>query len=340
MSISSPVISAIKLKIRSISVPTELPVGPIIHTILTPQEFTQVQQLEIENHSANSLRAYQSDWTHFISYCVDKPLSDVSQIPEAVKGYLNFLHKENYKMSTIERRVMGIKYFLNSMYQVELDLAQISKILKGLRRELGTKKIGKTPLLKIHVVRMVDAVGIGNTNLQLRDRALLLVGFYSAMRRSELLDLQWSEVEITEEGVLLNLPKSKTDQLGKGRKIPLPYKNDAYCPIKALLEWKSVCPLDMHRFVWRRINKDDHVMGPLKQSQYYDLIKSYCQRIGLDTAIYSPHSLRSGFVTQADLSGLSISMIQKTTGHRSEAMVRTYVRDPDGVLKNHAGQHF
>ena len=80
----------------------------------------------------------------------------------------------------------------------------------------------------------------------------------------------------------------------------------------------------------------DELMGPLKTSQYYELIKNYCQRIGLEGGQFSPHSLRSGFVTQADLSGA----IQKTTGHRSEAMVRNYVRDPDGVLKNHAGLHF
>ena len=260
-------------------------------------------------------------------------------------------------MSTLERRVMGIKYCLQEKYHLQLDLQHISKVLAGLRKELGTKKTGKQPLLKIHVVRMVDSVGIGNTNQQLRDRALLLVGFYSAMRRSELLNLEWNQVEITPEGGLLNLVKSKTDQTGKGRKIPLPYKNDAYCPIKALLEWKSVSQSEVTAlppgtggnglrsegfkpFVWRRINKQDEIMGPLKVSQYYELIKGYCQRIGLEGGHFSPHSLRSGFVTQADLSGASISMIQKTTGHRSEAMVRNYVRDPDGVLKNHAGLHF
>lgn len=236
---------------------------------------------------------------------------------------------------------MGIKYCLHEKYQIQLDLSQISKVMAGLRKELGTKKKGKNPLLKIHIARMVDAVGIGNTNLQLRDRALLLVGFYSAMRRSELLDLQWSEVEITPDGCLLNLIKSKTDQTGKGRKIPLPYKSDKYCPIKALIEWKSLCDTEVKLFVWRRINlKTDELMGPLKMSQYYELIKSYCQRIGLEGGQFSPHSLRSGFVTQADLSGASISMIQKTTGHRSEAMVRNYVRDPDQVLKSHAGLHF
>ena len=160
----------------------------------------------------------------------------VSQIPEAVNAYLNYLYKADYKMSTLERRVMGIKYCLQETYQIELDLQQIAKVMQGLRKELGTKKTGKQPLLKIHVVRMVDAVGIGNLNVQLRDRALLLVGFYSAMRRSELLNLQWSEVEITPDGCLLNLVKSKTDQTGKGRKIPLPYKNDAYCPIRALMK--------------------------------------------------------------------------------------------------------
>lgn len=122
-------------------------------------------------------------------------------------------------MSTLERRVMGIKYCLQERYQIELDLQQIAKVLQGLRKELGTKKTGKQPLLKIHIVRMIDAVGIGNLNVQLRDRALLLVGFYSAMRRSELLDLRWSQVEITPDGCLLNLVKSKTDQTGKGRKI-------------------------------------------------------------------------------------------------------------------------
>ena len=126
--------------------------------------------------------------------------------------------------------------------------------MQGLRKELGTKKKGKSPLLKIHVVGMVDALGTRNTNQQLRDRALLLVGFYSAMRRSELFDLQWSQVEIISDGCLLNLVRSKTDQTGKGRKIPLPYKSDIYCPIQALLAWKSVSETDVKPLVWRRIN--------------------------------------------------------------------------------------
>lgn len=330
----------VRLKIRAPPVPTETPVGPVIHTLLSPTEYTEVKQLQTDRHSENSLRAYLSDWNDFTTYCLDKPLQNASQIPEAVNGYLNHLYKKDYKMSTLERRVMGIKYCLQEKYQIELDLQQIAKVLQGLRKELGMKKVGKQPLLKIHVVRMVDSVGIGNTNVQLRDRALLLVGFYSAMRRSELLDLQWSQVEITPEGGLLNLVKSKTDQTGKGRKIPLPYKNDQYCPIKALIEWQSVCKVETKPFIWRRINVKDQLMGPLKTSQYYELIKSYCQKIGLEGGAFSPHSLRSGFVTQADLSGASISMIQKTTGHRSEAMVRNYVRDPEGVLKSHAGLHF
>jgi integrase len=81
-------------------------------------------------------------------------------------------------------------------------------------------------------------------------------------------------------------------------------------------------------------------MGSPKTSQYYQLIKTYGQRIGLNVRTFSPHNLRSGFVTQADLSGAIIGMIQRTTDHCFTAMVRTYIRNPDQVLKNHAGQRF
>ena len=330
----------ITLRIRQHSTPLEVPVGPPISTSLSPTEYTEVKQLEEESRSANSLRAYLSDWNEFLIYCATKPHFHPSQIVDTVKGHINDRYKSGSKMSTLERKVIGIKYYLAKIHGIELDLSQMTDLMKRLRKDAKIKKTGKQPLLKIHVIRMVDAVGIGNTNLQLRDRALLLVGFYSAMRRSELLDLQWSQVEITPDGCLLNLVKSKTDQTGKGRKVPLPYKNDVYCPITTLMAWKSVCDTENNVFVWRRINLKDELIGPLKTTQYYELIKRYCHQIGLEGGGFSPHSLRSGFVTQADLSGASISTIQKTTGHRSEAMVRNYVRDPEGVLKNHAGLQF
>jgi hypothetical protein len=109
--LSSSQVPKIELKIRPPPLPSELPVGLVIRTILSPMEYTQVQQLEIAHHSANSLRAYHSDWSHFISYCSDKPLSDVSQILDAVKGYLNFLHQQDYKMRTIEPRGDGYQIF-------------------------------------------------------------------------------------------------------------------------------------------------------------------------------------------------------------------------------------
>jgi integrase len=170
-----------------------------------------------------------------------------------------------------------------------------------------------------------------------RDRALVLVGFAGAFRRSELVALRYEDVAFVKEGMTLMLRRSKTDQCGEGRKIAIPFARSNACPVKALTDWLNHARIDsgpLFRFV-----KKGGAIGahPLSPQTVATLVKEYARKVGLDAANYSGHSLRAGLITSAAKAGVSSWKIREQTGHRSEAMLQRYIRDAEIFEGNAAG---
>jgi integrase len=170
----------------------------------------------------------------------------------------------------------------------------------------------------------------------LRDRALLLFGFASALRRSELVALAVEDLEHTERGLLINVKRSKTDQEGRGHQRAVIYGTRAeLCPVKTISRWVEAAHIETGP-VFRSVTRHGHVNGSLSARAVAQVVKTYARLAGLDPAEFSGHSLRAGFVTSAAEKGATADRIMDHTGHKSVAMVRTYTRRAD-AFANHAG---
>jgi site-specific recombinase XerD len=169
----------------------------------------------------------------------------------------------------------------------------------------------------------------------LRDSALLLLGFAGAFRRSELVALDVADIEETQTGLLVTIRRSKTDQQAMGRTIAIT-RGDAACPVKALREWLNAAGI-VSGSLFRPINKSGTVAASrLTCRSVANIVKQYAGRAGFDAAIFSAHSLRSGFLTSAAAKGASIFKMMDQSGHKSIDTLRGYVRDAE-LFKDHAG---
>jgi integrase len=171
----------------------------------------------------------------------------------------------------------------------------------------------------------------------LRDKALLLVGFAGAFRRSELVAINCTDIEWVDQGMVVHIRRSKTDQAGEGRKVGLPFARGRHCPVLALKQWLEAANITSG-FLFRSVTKHGHIgEAALSREAVAVIVKKRAQAIGLDSAKYSGHSLRAGLVTSAAQAGVSNWKIKSQTGHKSDAMLTRYIRDSQIFVDNAGG---
>ncbi len=160
-----------------------------------------------------------------------------------------------------------------------------------------------------------------------RDRALLLLGFAGAFRRSELVGLNIGDVEFTDEGIVVHLRRSKTDQEGQGRKIGIPQlpHSDA-CPVRALRAWLDAAGIDSGP-LFRPVAVGGRIQADRLSDRAVALVVKRSLPAGREAGRFAGHSLRAGFVTSAACGGASVKAIMRQTGHRSLETVMRYMRD-------------
>ena len=269
--------------------------------------------------AGNSLRAYQADMKHFMAWGGRIPAS-----PECVARYLA-CHADHLACSTLSRRLVAIaRAHAAQGLASPTDSVLVRATLQGVRRSRGSAVRQVAALQKTQVLQMVR----GLTGLRgLRDKAMLLIGFASALRRSELVALNVEDVRFTNEGTIIRLRRSKTDQEGHGRDIAIPRVGGRNCPSRNLLAWLQASGISTGA-LFRRINRYDQLLPQRLTAQSVALIvKQRAALAGLDSKLYSGHSLRAGFVTNAAKGGASSASIRGQTGHKSDAMVQRYIRD-------------
>lgn len=276
--------------------------------------------------SPNTIKAYRSQWDQFSAWCVSCGLPFLPAAPETVSVFISFLaRKQKNKLSTIERMLSSIsKAHKASKHDSPIRSEIVHETYSGIRREIGSDQSRADPLGVSALKSIVDS--FDNSERGLRDRALLLVGFMGGFRRSELVSVLRSDVKFVEDGVRINLRRSKTDQEGKGFIKAIPKAIDkTYCPVAALRDWFA---MSESKFMLSHV---DGARGPAKLGQKLSdkmidrLIKKWTAFLELD-GYYSGHSLRTGFVTAAALAGKNNRSIMKITGHKSYKMVDRYVR--------------
>ncbi len=266
----------------------------------------------------NTVRAYRSDVARFIAWGGKIPCS-----PHLVARYIAH-HAPLLSSTTLTRRLSAIAWAHTSKGLPSPTHSLLVKAtLKGIRRSCTRRVRQVAALDKTHIVQMAR----GCTGLRgIRDRALLLVGFAGALRRSELTGINVDDIEFFAEGLVLHLRRSKTDQEGQGREVAIPRIRGKFCPCRCLSEWLAAAGIQ-EGAVFRSINQFDQASSQRLSGQSVALIiKRHAQRIGLDPEIFSGHSLRAGFVTAAAQCGVATSTIRNQTGHKSDAMVQHYMR--------------
>jgi integrase len=214
---------------------------------------------------------------------------------------------------------------------------QVRAVMAGIRRAKGTAQIGKRPVLTDDLRRI--AALLPDTINGVRDRALLLLGFAGAFRRSELVALDVEDLSFKKEGLTVSIRRSKTDQEGQGRTVGIPYgSNPATCPLRSVQAWLEMLP-DGSGPIFRAINRHKQISTKRLSDKAVALIlKRWTGRIGLEEQHFAGHSLRAGLATAAASAGVSERAIMAQTGHRSLATVRKYIREGALFLDNAAAK--
>ena len=206
---------------------------------------------------------------------------------------------------------------------------------RGIRRAKGIAPNGKSPILTPLLRQMVEALPDDGTGL--RDKALLLLGFAGAFRRSELVGLHVRDIYIGEAGLIVTLRRSKTDQEGASFTKGIPVgTSDATCPKCALEAWLQLAGITsgpIFRSVDRLGHVGNHALSSLGVAR---AVKRALTVLEVDTADYSGHSLRAGLVTAAAMAGVSERVIMRQTGHKNAAMLRRYIREGSLFRENAA----
>ncbi len=199
----------------------------------------------------------------------------------------------------------------------------IAALIGGIARERGTASEGKAALTPSDLARIVAA--LPETRLGLRDRAIILLGFAAALRRSEIAALDVADLTFADDGVELRVRASKTDQRRAGARVFVPI-GGALCPVRALRGWLEISAIE-DGALFRRISRGDRVMPARLAGQGVgSAVKRAGEAAGLDAQAIGGHSLRAGFVTEAAKRGESAFRIMATTRHRSTESLKAYIR--------------
>lgn len=280
------------------------------------------EQFIAASQSVATKRAYASDLKHFFANGGSVPVS-----PAVLAEYLARC-AEKLSVATLERRVIAIhKAHLEKNLESPARSETVKRVMQGIRRTLGTKQRQVQPLVKDDLLAALVMIDRQKMPVKAaRDRALLLVGFASAMRRSELVAVRVEHLTYLANGVEIFLPSSKTDQQAQGRTVFIPYANGESCPVRALMHWLEVSEIN-DGFVFRAVSRHDRIARDGLSAQSVALVvKASVERVGSDSKKFSGHSLRAGYCTSAAEKGLQPWQIREQTGHRSDVTLARYIR--------------
>lgn len=287
--------------------------------------------------SESTLRAYGSALRSFEAWC---RLRDLQSVPAEVTTVVDFLSAEadaGRKVSSIAQKAAAIRWAHKTAgLPSPTDSEAVQNVMRGIRREVGIAPVQKHPATAERILTMI--AHIPDTMVGKRDRAMLLLGFAGAFRRSELAALNVEDLTFGEAGVDVLVRRSKTDQEGQGKTVAVPHGTHLL-PVAALQAW-----LDASGFktgpVFRSVSRSGHIgEEAITGHTVANVVKRYAGRAGLSVADFSGHSLRAGFVTSAADRGADLNRIMDVSRHVDPRTVRTYIRRADRY-KDHAGAAF
>ncbi len=301
-----------------------VPTGPDWGLANTVAEYVR------EAVSDNTRRAYRSDLAHFTAWGGSVPCS-----PEMIAAYIA-QHAHRLTVATLQRRLAAISTAHAAQGHQSPTTAKLVQVtLRGIRRAHGVPQRAASPLLVEDLLKIMAV--LSDHPKDLRDRALLLVGFAGGFRRSELVALDYDDVEMVRQGIILTIRRSKIDQEGQGRKVGIPYGRGQHCPVLALDTWLERAGIEGGN-LFRPVTRHGRIGDERLSGEAVALVvKQRVAQIGLDPTDFSGHSLRADLATSAAMAGVSSWKIRQQTGHASDAMLQRYIRDGELFVGNAAG---
>lgn len=283
------------------------------------------------SRAENTRKAYRSDWRHFEEWVGCVGLDALPAAPSTIALYLT-AHADAFSMATLTRRLSSIAV-AHRLAGHPLDTRHpgIRDVMRGLRREKGIAQRNAEALTVPLVRRLIETCG--SRLIDVRDRALVLVGFAAALRRSELVALDLSDVAVVPEGLRIVIRRSKGDQEGEGQVIAIGRTGTATCPAAAYAAWISAAGIG-EGAVFRGVTRHGALGARLSTDAVAEIVRRRAVAAGLEGERFSGHSLRAGFATAAAAAGVEERAIMKQTRHRSSATVRRYIRDGELFVRN------
>lgn len=287
-----------------------------------------------------TLKAYGSDFAKFADWCEKQGFTSMPATPETVGAYLAAAG-EGYAMPTLRRRVAAIAR-ASGMAGHPLDTKHpaIRETLRGISRRHGQPARRSAALTTDEIKQLCEACDTSLTGL--RDRALFLLGFAGALRRSELVGLDFEHIKWARDGMSLLIVRSKSDKAGEGAEITIPNgTSETTCPIAALKAWLHAAGIKTGPLL-RKVNKSGRAQSERLSG---DAVRQILLRRAEQASIkgsrlesISPHGMRAGFVTTAYRNSVPDEEIMGHTRHRSLTTMRSYVRRSKLSKKSPAGK--
>ncbi len=273
--------------------------------------------------SNNTRKAYQSDIRHFINWGGLLPAS-----PDSIVNYLH-QHASLLNPRTLHRRLTAIKqWHLTQGFSDPTSHPYIRKTLTGIKNTHGKPK-DKAPALTLDDLKKIVSVLSKSVRLiDIRNNALIQLGFFGAFRRTELVAIKWEDVTFSKEGIEIIIPRSKTDQSGEGQVCAIPNGNDAVCAVRSLKLWQEYSGLN-GGFIFCGISKSETILShAIKSNQVNLIIKKIACDCNLDYANdFSAHSLRRGFATEAAKRNAPFQSIMRQGRWKHEGTVLGYIEE-------------
>jgi len=282
--------------------------------------------------SDNTRKAYRSDIRQFEIWGGVLPAT-----PESVVMYLQ-ANATQKNATTLARRLVAIKHW--HTYQNFPDPTAhpiVQKTMIGIRRLHGKPKL-KAPALSLEALQQINHTLDGIDGLTaLRDKALLQIGFFGALRRSELVAICFEHISFSPDGIEILLPVSKTDQLHAGQICAIPYGNKTLCPIKALKEWLNATGISQGP-VFRRLMRSTLGELALTPLSVHHILQKCAKLANVAQADkLSPHSLRRGLATCAARAKTPIQAIMRAGRWKQVNTVMEYIEASERFSDNAAG---
>lgn len=313
-----------------------LPVETSIFSLDIEQLLKRAEEYADASVSEATKKAYRTDWKTFSNFCEKYKLSPLPASPETLILFFTATSEAGASVSTLRRRKTSIAaaHNISGVPSPTRD-GRVDTVFKGIINTIGApqkkaKSISWSDLQKFYCQ-------CDNTMIGRRDAAVLLLGWTAALRRSEIVGLNLSDLEILDEGIILTIRRSKTDQEGKGAKIAIPRAIRGTCPVKEIERWIE------RRTASLEVKDDDPLFptigvrgrgkwwfwpkGRMSARIISDIVKKYAKFAGYNPVYYSAHSLRRGMATEAGAQMVPERLISRHTRHRSIEVLRGYIEE-------------